>query len=682
MPPTPPTDAAPSMPSSAPGLVMRLRRWPGLVARLGQYHGVWGPGVRALRSLNLQRKTLIVGALCLLLGTGLVADVLQHRSGQWQASSAALQEAHLIERVLPWQTAVQELRVLAAAAQAGQAGAQAAFARGLAAERQAAQAAWPTIEADLADDAQLAPLLDQLRQRARTVQTVATQSAPAADPATDGPRLVAVAALADGVQRLTEQVSDRWRALPSLDPERQNLYNGLVKAQIDLLPLLVDAQLSAAGHHGGHGLAPRIEALRAWMGAGTLLHHQQPEFEAAKALLPARTPELVQARQTVLQWIEREIGTASAAEVPRATEPVAAARARAALQLAGTQGVQALVARSQAMHAAQRQDAIWRVAATLAIVAFGAYLLTCMYMVMSGGLRFLCRQVDELSRGNLAIRPTGHGGDEIGQALNALARAAHHMSGLFEAVTHGVSAVSHASREVAVGNSGLSGRTSEIREAIDGVAERARVVNSAMDRCGEAVDRGAEHVRDMRIEAQRSRKAMSGLHERMSALQGKSREIAQVVALVESVAYQTRLLALNASVEAARAGTAGKGFAVVAQEVSALALRSDAAAKRIHAIVSASIGDIEEGGAMTSRVMEAMSHTEQQIDAVNAIVGEVVILVREGLQQSREVMGISRSVAENVGGNSRLVDQLSDASAELRDQGDQLKRSIQHFVFG
>lgn len=678
---TPSTDAAPAPTPAAPGMVMRLRRWPGLVARLGQYHGIWGPGVRALRSLNLQRKTLIVGGLCLLLGSGLVADVLQYRSGQWQASTDALAEARLIEQVLPWQTAVQELRVQAALAQGGDAAAQVALARALTVERQAAGRAAALVTASLAGDAHLAPLLGQLRDRAAQVQAVATQPVAAADGVSAGPRLAAVGALADGVQRLTEELSGRWHALQGLDPARQSLYSGLVEAQIDLLPLLVDAQLAVAGHPGGRGHTPRGDALRAWMGAGTLLRHQQPEFEAAKSLLPARAPELVQARAVLLQWIEQQAVIAEAPDV-RAVDPVAAARARAALQMAGQQGVQALVERSLALHAAQRNDAVWRLVATLAIVAFGAYLLTCMYMVMAGGLRFLCRQVDELSRGNLAIRPTGHGGDEIGQALNALARAAHHMSDLFEAVTHGVSAVSHASREVAVGNSGLSGRTGEIREAIDGVAERARVVNHAMDRCGEAVDRGAEHVRDMRIEAQRSRKAMSGLHERMSALQGKSREIAQVVALVESVAYQTRLLALNASVEAARAGPAGKGFAVVAQEVSALAMRSDAAAKRIHAIVSASIGDIEEGGAMTARVMEAMAHTEHQIDAVNAIVGEVVTLVREGLQQSREVMGISRAVAESVGGNSRLVDQLSDASAELRDQGDQLKRSIQHFVFG
>ena len=111
-----------------------------------------------------------------------------------------------------------------------------------------------------------------------------------------------------------------------------------------------------------------------------------------------------------------------------------------------------------------------RAALLLACLMVGGYLLVCMYKVMVGGLGFLCSQVDELGRGNLAIRPSGHGQDEIGQALTALGRAAAHMSTLFEAVNSGVAAVSHASREVAMGNSGLSGRTGEIRSAIDTVA--------------------------------------------------------------------------------------------------------------------------------------------------------------------------------------------------------------------
>jgi methyl-accepting chemotaxis protein len=151
---------------------------------------------------------------------------------------------------------------------------------------------------------------------------------------------------------------------------------------------------------------------------------------------------------------------------------------------------------------------------------------------------------------------------------------------------------------------------------------------------------------------------------------------------MEAVAYQTKLLSLNASVEAARAGGAGKGFAVVAQEVRALAQRSEDAARSIHDIISSSITEIEEGGLMTDRASEAVGRTDELIQTVDRIMGDIVRLTRDGMSQSQEVLGITRQVEESVGGNARLVDQLSQASGALRTQGDNLKRSVQHFVLG
>lgn len=196
------------------------------------------------------------------------------------------------------------------------------------------------------------------------------------------------------------------------------------------------------------------------------------------------------------------------------------------------------------------------------------------------------------------------------------------------------------------------------------------------------VSAAADHVRAMRADAQRSQKAMSGLRESMTALQGKSREIAQVVELVETVAYQTKLLSLNASVEAARAGVAGKGFAIVAQEVRALARRSEDAARKIHTIVNSSINEIEEGTLMTARASDAVEHTGQAIAAVDQIMADIVRLTHTGVTESQEVLGITRDVETSADGNARLVDQLSSASGALKSQGDSLKRSVRHFVFG
>jgi methyl-accepting chemotaxis protein len=142
------------------------------------------------------------------------------------------------------------------------------------------------------------------------------------------------------------------------------------------------------------------------------------------------------------------------------------------------------------------------------------------------------------------------------------------------------------------------------------------------------------------------------------------------------------LLSINASVEAARAGAAGKGFSVVAQEVRALAQRSQLAAQQISRIVSGSIEEIEAGGAVAVRADEAVTRNEEKIDAVDLLMREAVLLTRAGRIETQEVLTIARSVEETMAGNVRVIDQLAQASASLRSQGDNLKRSVQHFVFG
>jgi methyl-accepting chemotaxis protein len=313
-------------------------------------------------------------------------------------------------------------------------------------------------------------------------------------------------------------------------------------------------------------------------------------------------------------------------------------------------------------------------------IVMGVYVVLSVYKVVAGGILSICSHAAAMAEGRLALQARGWGKDEFGKALTSLGESSRHMAQLLETVTQGVSAVSLASRDVAQGNASLKGRTGEIRGSIADVARRTHSFSGAMDSCAVQVEQAAEHVRAMRANARRSRKAVQGLREGMRNLRAKSSEITQVVTLVESVTYQTKLLALNASVEAARAGPAGKGFAVVAQEVRALAQRSEEAAQRIHDIVTASVEEIEQGNLMAERVDEAVQQTDEKIETVDLIMSEVVQLTRSGMEESQQVLGIARNVEESANGNSQIVEQLFEASTSLREQGDRLKRSVQPFV--
>lgn len=671
-------------PSSAAG-----RRWWQRLTGWTRYHGLWGPGIYLLRDMSQRDKSVLVGSVI----SALTLVML------WQLATTRLAELAQARQAVAGTRVAHALGALQLAAlDIGRAVRQVEMGDPVPAMdalfRSEAQA-HEQLKAQLAADAALGPVLAramaeiETRRQAVLAHRGAARMAHASG---QGPWSLAARAHSDALLAMHTEFMGEWAGAVDRDTDTRVLREGLVMPAVLLqarLVRLAESQQRAFSVPGDALL--RREADDRLAEARTVLAMARPMIERARAVAPSRAPQVEEALALMEQLMALSVAlsqqpavvsteSGSSAGVSLLAYRNAAAAARDAARKLETQGLEELGARLARHEAALARALALQGGLMTVALLLSLYLLVCMYKVLAGGLRYLGAQVEQLGRGNLSIRPVGHGRDEIGVALTRLGQSAAQMSSLFQAVTQGVASVSHASREVATGNAGLNGRTGDIRQAIGQVADRTQSVAQAMDLCGDAVERVAEHVRSMRLEGQRSRSATGSLHQRMRSLQDKAREIAQVVGLVEAVAHQTKLLALNASVESARAGPAGKGFAVVAQEVRALALRSESAARRIREIADASVAEITDGSLAAERVGDAVGRTDEAIQAVNAIMGEIVAMVRDGQQQSRQVLDIARDVDDAADGNARLVQQLSVASAELRDQGDTLKRSIQHFV--
>jgi methyl-accepting chemotaxis protein len=661
-------------------------------------HGIWSPGVRLLRDLSIGRKALLITVAMTLPVVMLGGTLLSYWLAQRQAQDDALHGMRAYQALAELGLSVAELPRQAVLHDLG--GSDAALERAMANERDRHARLDMALQAAAVGNEARQALFDPARKalaRTREPWLAALQAKVSPDDtAAVAQRSLALREHLRQLDTLRADAGLQWNVRIDAEAHHRALRTGLVELGLRLLPNL--------GHMAENGLlswrgawAPRhTSALHSLVVEAKLLMEMtrgEREYLRAMDMLDAgamddRLREVqafladVQRLGTVAPVQSNEDAVSMGMGLDRASfdqRAVAAMRAAAELQDMGLQGLNRGLSQTRLE---QNRALMVGLAVVGLVFGLGTYLLVCSYKVMAGGLATLGSQLEELGRGNLSIRPRGLGKDEFGQALTTLGRSAEQMSHLFEAVTHGVAAVSHASREVATGNAGLASRTGEIRGAIGDVAERAQCFSGAMDACGAQVEQAAEHVHAMRAEAQRSRKAMGSLRERMRALQGKSGEIAQVVRMMETVAFQTKLLSLNASVEAARAGQAGKGFAVVAQEVRALARRSEESARKIQSIIGGSLTEIDEGNLVAERLGDAVGHTDAQIQAVGLIMGDIVRLTREGMTQSQEVLRITRQVEESVGGNARLVEQLSSASGGLRNQGDALKRSVNHFVLG
>ncbi len=152
-----------------------------------------------------------------------------------------------------------------------------------------------------------------------------------------------------------------------------------------------------------------------------------------------------------------------------------------------------------------------------------------------------------------------------------------------------------------------------------------------------------------------------------------------MILLIDSIAFQTNILALNASVEAARAGEQGRGFAVVASEVRNLAQRSASAAKEIKELIGVSVERVEKGSVLVDQAGTTMQEVVSSIQRVSDIVSEISGASSE---QSTAVGQVSEAISQidqTTQQNAALVEESATAAASLKSQAQLLVTAVERF---
>jgi methyl-accepting chemotaxis protein len=328
----------------------------------------------------------------------------------------------------------------------------------------------------------------------------------------------------------------------------------------------------------------------------------------------------------------------------------------------------------EALQARQRMLAL--LAVCLLVVAYLGY---AFFLVMHGGLKALNLQMNRMAGGDLSARPTPLGGDEVAQTMNAMTASLARLSDLLATVRHGVGAVTQAAEQVALGNGDLTNRNRAAAQGLEGVVGSVVRYTTQLEACGREVEAVVATVQELRLDAMRNRKQNQRLQEQMVSLRTRSREIGDIVRLIDGIAFRTNILSLNAQVEASKAGEAGRGFAVVAQEVRSLALRSADSARRIDQIVGRSTEEIERSSQLADETGQALAAVDAHVDRIHAAMKGVADLTRNGEQESASILGEVRQLQDSSSKNQELVDHLAAAAGSLRGQGLKLSQSIAQF---
>lgn len=198
-------------------------------------------------------------------------------------------------------------------------------------------------------------------------------------------------------------------------------------------------------------------------------------------------------------------------------------------------------------------------------------------------------------------------------------------------------------------------------------AEKARSVIESTNRA-EAVGQEGERDLDLSVEGLDDVQSQADvLGDRISALLERTRQIGAIVETVRDLADQSNMLALNASVEAVRAGEHGKGFAVVAREVRTLADRSLQAAKQVKLLVAEVDTSIAEAANMSNNARDRVVGGLDQVRTSAERLRELTSIVRESA-------GAARQIAAAVAQQDEGIRQLFDA---VRTQGDMMEVSLE-----
>ncbi len=274
---------------------------------------------------------------------------------------------------------------------------------------------------------------------------------------------------------------------------------------------------------------------------------------------------------------------------------------------------------------------------------------------------------------------------QVAESAEALAATARRMATVSAEADQGVEQIAATMDEVARGAGVQSAATQDVTAAVtaiaDGTARAADAGREAAEAAGEA-DRsaadGAGRLGEVVSAMERIEATVGGAADAVEGLGARGEAIGQIVATISDIAAQTNLLALNAAIEAARAGEQGRGFAVVADEVRKLAEESHEAAGSIGGLIAeiqsetrqavaameAGRGDIEGGTRTVTAASEAFSEIRTHVARVAGEVERVTVVAGELRESTARVGDEIAGVAAVSQENAAAAEQVAAASAQ------------------
>ncbi|GAB2798107.1 methyl-accepting chemotaxis protein [Halomonas shantousis] len=286
---------------------------------------------------------------------------------------------------------------------------------------------------------------------------------------------------------------------------------------------------------------------------------------------------------------------------------------------------------------------------------------------------------DRIAQGDLSRRITDRGNNEIGRLYAAMKRMQEGLARTVGTVRQSSGSIHGGAREIAEGNADLSSRTEQQAASLEETASSMEELTATVQQNADNARQASQLASDASLTAGRGGEVVDQVVQTMRDITRGAHQMAEIIGVIDSIAFQTNILALNASVEAARAGEQGRGFAVVASEVRTLASRSAASAKEIRELINTSVGRIESGSKLVDQAGSTMGDILASVQRVTDIMDEIAAA---SLEQSNGISQVNQAISQMdqvTQQNASLVQEASAAAASLENQAGRLEKAVASF---